>query len=108
MIGHGHGRHLLRGHGVHQFGDIASPVQQRVIGVAMQMYERSFRHSQRTNRENAFGEVTSIVTVAELAGLSRYTVTVRLSWRDFPLVLHRTPVSAFDDGCFSIAQAAAY
>src|SRR5579859_1345370 len=100
MVGHGHRRHPLRGHGVHQFRDVAGPVQQRVIGVAMQMYERSFRHSQRTNRDNAFGEVTSIVT--------GYTVTVRLSWRDFPKVLHRTLVSAFDDGTFSIAKGAAY
>jgi membrane protein len=33
---------------------------------------------------------------------------VRLSWRDFPLVLQRTLLSAFDDGCFSIAKGAAY
>jgi hypothetical protein len=33
---------------------------------------------------------------------------VRLSWRDFPFVLHGTLASAFDDGCFSIAKGAAY
>jgi membrane protein len=60
------------------------------------------------NRESAFGEVVSIVTVAEQTRLSRYTVTVRPTWRSFPYLLQRTLLSAFNDGCFSIAKGAAY
>jgi membrane protein len=33
---------------------------------------------------------------------------VQPSWRTFPRLLHRTLVSAFNDGCFSIAKGAAY
>ncbi len=40
VIRHGHGGHLLLDHEIHQLVDFASPVEQGIIGVAMQMDER--------------------------------------------------------------------
>jgi hypothetical protein len=40
VIGHGHGRHLLLDRDLHQLVDLAGPVEQGVIRVAMQMDER--------------------------------------------------------------------
>ncbi len=40
MVGHGDGRHLLLYRDLHQLIDIAGSVEQRIIGVAMQMDER--------------------------------------------------------------------
>src|SRR5579871_1119026 len=40
VVGHGDGRHLLLDGDLHQLIDIAGPVEQRIIGVAMQMDER--------------------------------------------------------------------
>ena len=39
VIGHGDGGHLLLDHQIHQLADFAGAVEQRVIGVAMQMDE---------------------------------------------------------------------
>ena len=39
VIGHCHGRHFLLGDDLHQLGDCAGPIQQRIIRVAMQVNE---------------------------------------------------------------------
>ncbi len=39
VIGHGHRRHLLLDGELHQLIDIARPIQQRIVGVAMQVDE---------------------------------------------------------------------
>ena len=44
VIGHGDGRHLLLDRGLHELVDVAGPIEQRIIGVAMQVDERIFRH----------------------------------------------------------------
>ena len=44
MVGHGDGGHLLLDDGVHELADLAGSIEQRVIGVAVQMDERIFRH----------------------------------------------------------------
>ena len=43
VIGHGHGGHLLLDDR-HQLGDFAGAIEQRVIGVAMQVNEGPFGH----------------------------------------------------------------
>jgi hypothetical protein len=43
VIGHGHGRHLLLERGLHELVDIASPIQQGVVGMAMQVDKRHGR-----------------------------------------------------------------
>ena len=43
VIGHGDGGHLLLDHDLHQLVDIAGAVEQRVIGMAMQVDERVYR-----------------------------------------------------------------
>jgi len=45
VVGHGDGGHFLLGDGVHELGDLACAVEQRVIGVAVQMYEGRIGHS---------------------------------------------------------------
>ncbi len=45
MIGHGDGGHFLLRDGVHELGDLARAVEQRVIGVTVQMYEGRIGHS---------------------------------------------------------------
>ena len=44
VVGHGDGRHLLLDDGVHQLADFTGAIEQGVIGVAVQMDERVFRH----------------------------------------------------------------
>ena len=44
MIGHRDGRHLLLGHHVHQLPDFASPVKERIFGMAVEVYERDVGH----------------------------------------------------------------
>src|SRR5580658_6352603 len=45
VIGYGDGGHAAAGGFVHEFADIAGPVEQREIGVQMQMYEVRVRHA---------------------------------------------------------------
>ena len=39
VIGHGHGRHFLLDHELHQLVDLASAIEQRIVRVAMQVDE---------------------------------------------------------------------
>jgi membrane protein len=74
----------------------------------VQVYERSFRHRLLS------GEVTLIVPSWIRANhhrsslVANYTESVRPSPGRFPRLLWRTLISAFNDGCFSIAKGAAY
>ncbi len=40
VIGHGDGGHFLLGDDLHELGDFAGAVEQRVVGVAVKMNER--------------------------------------------------------------------
>ena len=44
MIGHRDGRHFLLGHHVHQLADLTGPIEKRIVGVAVEVYERDVRH----------------------------------------------------------------
>jgi hypothetical protein len=44
MVGHGDRRHLLLDDYIHQLPDLAGPIEQGVIGMAVKMDERIFRH----------------------------------------------------------------
>ena len=50
VIGHGDGGHLLLDDEVHQLGDFAGSVEQRIIGVAVQMDEWLFGHFNDSQR----------------------------------------------------------
>ena len=39
VVGHGHGGHFLMDHQVHQLSNFTGSIQQRIIGMAMQVYE---------------------------------------------------------------------
>jgi hypothetical protein len=43
VIGHGHRRHLLLDHGLHELVDIAGAIQQGIVGMAMQVDKRHGR-----------------------------------------------------------------
>ena len=47
VIGHGDGGHLLLRHDLHELGDLAGSIEQRVVGVAVKMNER-VRHTSTT------------------------------------------------------------
>ncbi len=57
VIGHGHGGHLLLDREVHQLGDFAGSVEQRVIGVAMQMDKRRGHGRSNPGGEYQYSEV---------------------------------------------------
>ena len=44
VIGHGDGRHFLLSHHVHQLPNLAGAIEERVVGVAMEVYEGDVRH----------------------------------------------------------------
>ncbi len=44
VIGHGDGRHFLLGDDLHELRDLAGSIEQRIVGVAVKVYERAVRH----------------------------------------------------------------
>jgi hypothetical protein len=44
MVGYGYGGHLLLDHSVRELADFTGPVELGVIGAAVQIDERVFRH----------------------------------------------------------------
>ena len=45
VIGHGHGGHLLALHDAHHLFDVAGAIEQRIVGVAVEVNERAFGHA---------------------------------------------------------------
>src|SRR5580698_5213434 len=65
VIRHGDGGHFLLGYDLHQMIDFARPIEQRIVGVVVEVYEWSFGH--RKTAVQLSGETTTI-----LLGTSRW------------------------------------
>ena len=56
VIRHRHGGHVLFGHNVHELGNLAGSVEQRVVGMAVQVDEGCVRHRADFSRNAVLGE----------------------------------------------------
>ena len=62
MVGHGDGGHFLLDDRVHELADFTGSVEEGVIGVAVEMDERIFRHGlPLIDRQSGFGGGASIL-----------------------------------------------
>jgi hypothetical protein len=67
VIRHGNGGHFLLGYDLHQLIDFARPIEQRIVGVVMEVNEWSFGH--RKTAAQLSGETTTILLGARSISL---------------------------------------